>query len=354
MKYKIGDKVKFLNTNGDGIITKLISPTMVNVAIEDGFEIPTLTSEIIKIEEGTAAEKMFHVNFELPDEIENINNLNVENKSPLIKSNLKKHDKGLYLAFVPQNQKWLISGDIGIYLINNTQHTIIYSLIFEDDDIFEGYDYDVLEPETKKNITNISRDEINNWNKGYVQILFHFERQKKLLLPANTSFNINSSRFLKESNYIENFFLQEKALLITLCKLSEIEFIENKNKFEVLKSNEINTVDNTKIIDNNVFFEKHLINSTTAEIDLHIGELVEDSYMYEKSEMLDIQLNYFIRCFEQAMIKKISKLIVIHGVGNGTLKNEIIKILKNYDNVHYFDASIAKYGTGATEVYLKF
>ena len=32
-------------------------------------------------------------------------------------------------------------------------------------------------------------------------------------------------------------------------------------------------------------------------------------------------------------------------------RNEIIKELKKYKGLHYFDASMAKYGVGATEVY---
>ena len=39
MEFRTGDKVKFLNQTGGGIISKIISPSMVKVAIEDGFEI---------------------------------------------------------------------------------------------------------------------------------------------------------------------------------------------------------------------------------------------------------------------------------------------------------------------------
>ncbi len=354
MNFNIGDKVKFLNSNGGGVVTKILSSTMVSVAIEEGFEIPTLNSELIKIESNSSAEKIFEVNYSIPDDIKSSNDYEFENKSPILKTNLKKQEPGVYIAFVPHEQKWLISGDLDIYLINNTQYTVIYSLLFEDENDFEGFDYDVLESETKKNITSIKRDDINNWNKGFVQILFHNNRQKKVLLPVNASFKISANRFLKESNYIENSLMREKALLVTLCKLNEVESIEIKRKEEVLKNDEVTKIKNTKNVSNDDFIEKHLINPTTAEIDLHISELVEDPYLLDKSEIIDIQINYFVRCLEEAFTKKISKLIIIHGVGNGTLKNEIIKILKTYDNIHYFDASIAKYGTGATEVYLKY
>ena len=44
MKFKVGDRVKFLNENGGGVVSKIVSPSMVNVAIEDGFEIPSISS----------------------------------------------------------------------------------------------------------------------------------------------------------------------------------------------------------------------------------------------------------------------------------------------------------------------
>jgi len=48
MKFKVGDRVRFLNDQGGGIVTKVISSSLVNVRIEDGFEIPTVVSELIK------------------------------------------------------------------------------------------------------------------------------------------------------------------------------------------------------------------------------------------------------------------------------------------------------------------
>ena len=50
MKFNVGDKVRFLNESGGGIITRIINPNLVSVAIEDGFDIPTLASNLIRLE----------------------------------------------------------------------------------------------------------------------------------------------------------------------------------------------------------------------------------------------------------------------------------------------------------------
>ena len=62
-------------------------------------------------------------------------------------------------------------------------------------------------------------------------------------------------------------------------------------------------------------------------------------------------MDFFRKCLNDAIINHVQKVIFIHGVGSGVLKNEIIKELKKYKGLHYFDASMAKYGVGATEVY---
>lgn len=54
-----------------------------------------------------------------------------------------------------------------------------------------------------------------------------------------------------------------------------------------------------------------------------------------------------------AFANKMKKVTFIHGVGKGILKDEIYKELKQYDNIHFFDAPMSKYGVGATEVYFR-
>ena len=47
---KIGDKVRFLNDVGGGTVTGFQGKDIVLVADADGFEIPTLVSEVVAVE----------------------------------------------------------------------------------------------------------------------------------------------------------------------------------------------------------------------------------------------------------------------------------------------------------------
>jgi dsDNA-specific endonuclease/ATPase MutS2 len=88
----------------------------------------------------------------------------------------------------------------------------------------------------------------------------------------------------------------------------------------------------------------------TLEIDLHIENLVNSHRFLTNGEIIVIQLNHFQSKLEYAIRKKMQKVIIIHGVGNGILKTEIRKILSNYSSISYYDAPFHKYGYGATEV----
>lgn len=49
MEFKIGDKVSFLNEPGGGIVKRFLKKGLISIEIEDGFEIPVLYSNIVKV-----------------------------------------------------------------------------------------------------------------------------------------------------------------------------------------------------------------------------------------------------------------------------------------------------------------
>ena len=94
-------------------------------------------------------------------------------------------------------------------------------------------------------------------------------------------------------------------------------------------------------------------NAPKMEVDLHIGQLVKSSKGMTNHEMLNLQLETAKRQLEFAIRKHIQKVVFIHGVGEGVLKEELYTLFRRYENVKYYDAEYRKYGTGATEVYIR-
>jgi len=86
------------------------------------------------------------------------------------------------------------------------------------------------------------------------------------------------------------------------------------------------------------------------ELDLHIEELVESLSGLSSTDMLLRQMATLKARFRKAKDHRVNKLIVIHGVGEGVLKNEIRSFLSKQEQIEFFDADFSKYGSGATEV----
>lgn len=88
------------------------------------------------------------------------------------------------------------------------------------------------------------------------------------------------------------------------------------------------------------------------EVDLHIHQLVKNYKGMENYQILNLQTETAKRQLEFAMSKRIQKVVFIHGVGEGVLKEELRYLFSTYDNVRQYEADYQKYGLGATEVYI--
>jgi len=87
------------------------------------------------------------------------------------------------------------------------------------------------------------------------------------------------------------------------------------------------------------------------EVDLHIHHIHPQHQGMSNGEMLVIQLEHFERMMRVAIKDKSKKIVFIHGVGQGVLKAEIRRMIKEYyPQCSARDAAWHQYGQGATIV----
>lgn len=361
MKFTIGQKVKFLNEVGGGVITKIISPTMVSVTTEDGFDMPYITSDLIPAFSSDSAGKMFDPKetdfstaIQPSDSNRDVDENDYERETPLDRfSSAKKDPIGIYLCFVPHDQVWLLKDDLDVYVVNNTNYVVLYNLMINNqENLWEGIDYGSINPNSKMLINTIQRDDINKWIKGALQVIFHSELDQRVHLPINDMFTIKSSKFFNKDSYHSCSFLASKSVVINVGSIPE--FVQT-NREELQKYDELTVAETTSrnIVTSVSMLKNFMTDSGVAEVDLHIEALVDNPSEIDTVQMLTIQTSTFNKYLEEAIRLKLQKIIFIHGVGIGRLKSEILKILQQYPNLHHFDAPISKYGSGATEVWIK-
>jgi len=90
------------------------------------------------------------------------------------------------------------------------------------------------------------------------------------------------------------------------------------------------------------------------EIDLHIESLLDSNLGMSNSEILAVQMKEFRDFFNRAKAKNVRKIIVIHGVGAGVLKDDVRLFLDKKDGIEYYDADFREYGKGATAIEIRY
>lgn len=372
MELKTGDKVRFLNEKGGGIVTGFISSTMVNVAIEEGFEVPVLIKDLILIEPKGAAGRFFDRELsisnpitektspaivdsprrqpevkpetEIPDENDRI--------SPLYRQSGMRMTEGIYLAYAPHDQKWLITGDLDLYLINHSSYDAIFSFSLSEGDAgYAGVDYDVLPAYSKMLIETITREDLESWSNGLVQVIFHSTEAARPLSPLYASFKIKPVRFYRESSYQDFPLIGMSVVSINLGDIAGQVIMSTD---ETIARSGISPAAREKLtaIAPAAIIDIHKTAAFEAEVDLHISALLKDYSSMSSAEILNYQTDYFSRMIDSAMAHNYRKVIFIHGIGNGSLRNAIIDILKQFEHAEYRNAPFATYGYGALEVNL--
>jgi hypothetical protein len=356
MKFKPGDKVRFLNSTGGGTVIKEINAFMVSVEIEDGFEIPTLINELVAIEPAGASGDLFLNKSDRHSEppvkiVPEPEAPEEERISRLVqRGSASAAPTGIYLAWAPKNQLRLLSDMIDVYLVNNTTSDILYSFFLKNKEgNFSGIDYGSVPAESKLVIESIVREDIGMWSNGVVQVIFFSDESEKVLMPVSSAFRIKGSVFYQEGSYHETRFLaNQKAIVYTVCELNRVpstyeQILNEKENREPLPAAAERFRPETAI-------DQYRTAPNEAEVDLHISALRQDYNNMSPHEILTIQMGVFERMLGSAIAFRYTSVVFIHGIGNGTLKQAIIQRLTEYEDIEFRSASFAKYGNGAIEL----
>jgi hypothetical protein len=90
-------------------------------------------------------------------------------------------------------------------------------------------------------------------------------------------------------------------------------------------------------------------------VDLHIEKLADDWKQLGNYEIISLQLKTFDKFYDLALAHHLPSMIVIHGVGEGRLRDEIHDILRLKREVKSFvNQYDPRFGYGATEIFFQY
>lgn len=222
MDFQVGDKVSFLNEKLDGIVSKIVNSTTIEVATDDGFDVPVLAKELVLVHREQT-------------EILNESETQKEKTQRNLRENYKVNEQGMVGDFTPE-----------------------------------------------KKIKKVKEDVID---------------RKKI-----------------------QTMLKEKM--------------------------------QTKVIGKISLKHSHRRKEVEGEVDLHIEHLENSWQNMSNGEIVQRQLSEARSRIDDAILAGKHRLVIIHGVGSGTLKKEVRKLINTYPGIRYEEGHFSVYGAGATLVHL--
>lgn len=319
----IGDKVRSMEGNEEGIITGFLNKHEVEVEIEDGFRIPFLLSDLVLVHR--QEEEFFARKEKITKK---------EKSSPKKENKTPRAEKGFYLAFLPQNDTIFDT-----CLINNTDMLIAYSIGEFHARIFYGLKTDVAAARSWTKISTLSLKEFDNWPDFVVQAIFSHSGVYNYRPPLEKKIRIKTESFYKSKKTAP--IIEQPAHLFQLDGQATLpSFDSEKIRTEMLSPGKKKHTPKIKPSERK-----------NIEIDLHIQKIEPNYAKIPKESILEIQLAAFEKSFDEALTQGCEIFTVIHGVGNGVLRTEIQRKVSGHPQVAYFkDARREKFGYGATEI----
>lgn len=338
MQVKIGDRVRFLNDVGEGTVRKFLDRNIVEVETLDGWNIPTMISELIVVpgSGGEAAPRsearqvVFH-------------STQPENDA----STLSSGELHVWLLAVRDSDQDNTFSGIRWYLVNDSACHLTFSFFMQDGDDVSLVEKDVLEPGTKIFLQELSLNELSACRGFHIQGILQASRMQRIPPVVSRFVPFQVSKFSAPGAYAENDYLHEPALVFDALKPKKIKKDETHPREK--EDDGVNLASDIP-----VYPGGKKADQVRREVDLHINQLVESVVGMSNRDILERQMRVFESELEAAIQNREREVVFIHGIGNGTLKEKLRKTLEtDYPVCSYEDASYKDYGFGATLVIIR-
>ena len=373
---KIGDKVRFLSEVGGGVVTGFQGKDIVLVEDADGFDIPMPVRECVVIETDdynvpTPAARAAKKRLE-NQSAERTDAATTEASSSALGSGWKAEHpvkpqvsvyrqpevKGgdvlnVYLAFVPEDIKAVSTTPFEAYLVNDSNYYMYYTYLSAEGKSWATRSHGLLEPNTKFLLEEFEKSELNDREHVAVQLVAFKDNRAFAMKPAvNVEIRIDTVKFYKLHTFRQTDFFETPALMYDVVKndlpAKQVYVSAEDLQDALMKKKTVEHPSAPRTI------VKRGGKNEIIEVDLHIGELLDDTHGMSNREMLNYQLDKFREVMEQYKNKREQRIVFIHGKGDGVLRKALLDEMKRkYSACKTQDASFQEYGFGATMVTIK-
>ncbi len=303
---KIGDKVRFLNTTGGGIVKGFQGKDIVLVEDADGFDIPVLIRETVLIDSANDAQVRQSAKPATEAQQQTPSTMKEEKKETYIVEETKEGEQlGVYLAYLPVDIKNLSTTAFECYLVNDSNYYLSYNYMSRADSGWISRNEGLIEPNTKLFLEEFGKEELNDIEHVCLQFIA-YKRDKPFALKNAYSVetHIDTVKFYKLHSFKDNDYFEDEAIVYPIVRrdLVEKEFVVNiEDIARAIRQKEPQRPRIQSITKK----EKKAV----LEVDLHIDELLDNTNGLSPADILEYQINKFKEVMEGSKKEKGKKIV---------------------------------------------
>lgn len=220
---KIGDKVRFLNEVGEGVVAGFRDKNTVLVRDDIGFEIPMLLKDVVVIEEPSKqtapkTNPLAKAAVEPEKELEPCDRPVTFRAKPQEKAGGDRLN--IYLAFVPVEEKEQTMDPLfEAYIVNDSNYFLSLLYMSDNGARWQARFQATVEPNQKLFIEDFRRSELNDLEHLCVQMMCFKQDRPFMLKPAfSVPVRLDPVRFYKLHTFQPSKFFKVDALVIDLVR----------------------------------------------------------------------------------------------------------------------------------------
>ena len=344
--------MRFLNDVGGGRISRIDGKT-VYVEDEDGFERPSLASQLVVVDTGKKYELPLEVKTRLVEPDAPAPKKQPETKLEPVFETPEGEKLNVQLAYEPKEIKHLNTTTFFPVLVNDSNYFLYFTYMTRGDDTSWVTKYHgMIEPNYQLQLDEFGHNDLNQMTHIAVQLLaFKQDRHFALKNPVLVEQRLDVTKFYKLHCFHTNTYFDSPVLAVDVVR-NDLPARQMR-----IDSSELEQAMRSKRSERHPERKKpgsKPQQQRRDEIivqDLHIAELLDNLSGLSNSDMLNYQLDKFNEVMRAHQKHLGQRIVFIHGKGEGVLRRAILEELKrHYPACEVQDASFKEYGFGATQV----
>ena len=364
---KIGDQVRFLSSTGGGRVVK-IDGSIAHVEEDDGFVTPVLIKELVVVSSAgqeSARRDIFGGTGQQKQQQE------AERQSKFVPTVVPEAPKAepvvetpegeklnVVLAYAAMEIKHLSTTSFEAYLVNDSNYYLYFTYLSRADDApgWTTRHAGIIEPNMQVFLEELSHEQVGQLDRVAFQYVA-FKRDKPFALksPVAIEARLDTTKFFKLHCFRDNPYFDEPVIAVDIVKNDVPQRAMSFDSSSLEDAMRQKRAADTRRQDRPVRkHEQHKKADGPIVVDLHINQLLDNTKGMSNADILNYQIDAFRKAMDENLRNKGTRIVFIHGKGEGVLRQAIMKELNyRYKGHDVQDASFREYGYGATQVTIR-